>query len=45
MPVSLAIPMSIIIDRKGDMAGYLLGFTDWTSPQAVKLVANYLDEE
>ena len=36
------IPMSILIDREGNMVGTLTGATEWDSPAALELVGRYL---
>jgi thiol-disulfide isomerase/thioredoxin len=37
------IPMSILIDREGNIVGTLTGATEWDSPAALELVGRYLN--
>jgi thiol-disulfide isomerase/thioredoxin len=38
------IPMTILIDRDGNMVGQIIGGTRWDSPEAVALVERYLED-
>jgi thiol-disulfide isomerase/thioredoxin len=38
------IPMTVLIDREGNVVGELVGGTQWDSPEAVELVGRYLED-
>jgi hypothetical protein len=38
-----ALPTTVIVDRDGRMAGYLVGAAEWDSDEALALVRFYLD--
>ena len=40
--VGKALPLSLIIDHRGQVMGYIKGAADWTSPEARALIDYYL---
>jgi peroxiredoxin len=38
------IPMTVLIDREGNVVGEMVGGTQWDTPEAVELVGRYLAE-
>lgn len=45
-PIALwGMPISYVIDRRGRIAGYLIGEADWSSPEATKFLWSFLDTE
>lgn len=42
--VNYGLPYSFIIDKNGNLAGYLAGGADWDSPEARRLIRYFIDE-
>lgn len=38
------IPMTVLIDREGNVVGEMVGGTRWDTPEAVELVGRYLED-
>ena len=39
------LPTTVVLDRDGRMAGYLVGAAEWDSDEALKLVRFYVDRK